>query len=124
MFAAIGVGIGSNASVALAAGVTVLLIFLPPVVKILADDPRPWQHYPGVVLDVVTPPGYSSHYQGIAWADLPPSPNQRVPTRFVRQRPVVDYVAARKQLYKNLGYGAAYFLAGCLLFRRRDIRLG
>jgi hypothetical protein len=47
-----------------------------------------------------------------------------MPTRFARQRPVVDYVAARKQLYTNLGYGAAYFLAGCVLFMRRDIRLG
>ena len=123
LFAALGVGLGSNASVALAAGVTVLLVFLPPVVTILAADKKPWQHYPGVVLDFVIPPGYTSHYQGIAWADLPPPPNPR-PNARVRQRPVVDYVAARKRLFTNLGYGAVYFLAGCLFFMRRDIRLG
>ena len=52
---------------------------LPPVITILRADEKPWQHYPGVVLDWVTPPGYSTHYQGIAWADMPapvpPRPN-------------------------------------------------
>jgi hypothetical protein len=123
LFAAIGVGIGSNTSTALAAGVTVLLIFLPPVVSILVADQKPWQHYPGVVLDFVTPPGYTSHYQGIAWADPPVPANPRVNVRRW-QRPVVDYTAARKRLFTNLGYGAAYFLAGCVFFMRRDIRLG
>jgi hypothetical protein len=42
----------------------------------------------------------------------------------IRQRPVIDYAAARKRLYANLGYGAAYFLAGCVFFTRRNIRLG
>ena len=42
----------------------------------------------------------------------------------MRQRPVVDYPVARKRLYTNVGYAAAYFLAGCLFFMRRDIRLG
>jgi ABC-type transport system involved in multi-copper enzyme maturation permease subunit len=121
LFAGLGVGLGANASVALAAGVTVLMIFLAPVVTILVNDARPWQHYPGVVLDYLTPPGYTSHYQGIAWADPPPNP--RFPAR-VRGRPAVDYPVARKRLYTNLGYAAAYFLAGCLFFMRRDIRLG
>ena len=86
---------------ALAAGVTVLLVFLPPIVPILVADKKPWQHYPGVVLDYLTPAGYTSHYQGIAWADLPPSSNPRMNPRF-RQRPVVDCVAARKRLFTNL----------------------
>jgi ABC-type transport system involved in multi-copper enzyme maturation permease subunit len=71
LFAAVGVSLGSNTSVGLAASVTVLLVFLPPIVAILAADPKPWQHYPGVALDYLTPPGYTSHYQGIAWADMP-----------------------------------------------------
>ena len=123
LFAGLGVGLGSNTSTALAAGVTVLLVFLPPIVTILRADARPWQHYPGVVLDYATPPGYASHYQRVARADPPPPVNPRFIPRG-RQRPVVDYVAARKRLYTNLGYGAAYFLAGCLFFMRRDIRLG
>lgn len=123
LFAAVGVGLGANTSVAFAAAVSVLMIFLPPVVTILSNDPRPWQHYPGAVLDYLTPPGYTSHYQGIAWANPPPPMNPRASLRG-RQRPVVDYPVARKRLYTNLGYGAAYFLAGCLFFTRRDIRLG
>jgi ABC-2 family transporter protein len=123
LFAAVGVGLGSNMSVALAAAVTVLLVFLPPLVTILVADKEPWQHYPGVVLDYVTPPGYTSHYQGIAWADLPAASNPR-PNARILQRPVVDYPAARKRLLTNIGYGAAYFLAGCAFFTRRDIRLG
>jgi hypothetical protein len=131
LFAAVGVGLGSNASVALAAGVSVLLVFLPPIVTLLSADPRPWQHYPGVVLDYLTPPGYTSHYQGIAWADPPAPSNPRAggrPNPFVnprmRERPVVDYAEARKRLFTNLGYGAVYFVVGGLFFTRRDIRLG
>jgi len=122
LFAAVGVGLGSNTSVALAAALTVLLVFLPPIVTILAADTKPWQHYPGVVLDYVTPPGYASHYQGIAWADPPAPSNPRVNARLL-QRPAVDYAAARKRLGTNLGYGAVYFLAGCVFFTRRDIRV-
>jgi hypothetical protein len=122
LFAAAGVGLGSNTSVALAAGVTVLLVFLPPLVTILVIDKKPWQHYSGVVLDYVTPPGYTSHYPGIAWADPPASSNPRVNVRML-QRPMVDYGAARKRFFSNIGYGAVYFLAGCVFFTRRDIKL-
>ena len=122
LFAAIGVGLGANTSVALAAAVSVLLVFLPPVVTLLSNDPKPWQHYSGVVIDYLTPPGYTSHYQGIAWADPPVAANLRARRQF--QRPAVDYADARKRLFTNLGYGALYFLAGCLFFTRRDIRLG
>ena len=123
MFAAIGIAIGANSSIALAAAVTVLLVFLPPIIKILVADERPLQHYPGQVLDWVTPPGYTSHYQGIAWADMPAPSNPRPGFR-PRPRPVVDYPEARKRLSANLVYGVVYFLAGGLLFTRRDVRLG
>ena len=75
-----------------------------------------------MVLDYVTPPGYTSHYPGIAWADPPTSSIPRVNARML-QRPMVDYVAARKRFFSNIGYGAVYFLAGCVFFTRRDIKL-
>ena len=121
LFAAVGVALGSNTSVALAASLTVLLVFLPPLVKTLRADAKPWQHYSGVVLDYVTPPGYASHYQGITWADLPRLGNQQAP-RF--ERPTIDYGEARARLAANLGYGLAYFLIGSILFARRDVTLG
>jgi hypothetical protein len=123
LFAAVGVGLGANTSVAVAAAVTVLLIFVTPIVPILVADEKPWQHYSGVVLDYVTPPGYTTHYPGIAWADPPLATNPRANAR-MRERPVVDYAAARKRLFTNIGFGAAYFMAGCLFFTRRDIKLG
>lgn len=121
LFAAVGVALGSNASVALAASLTALLVFLPPLVKTLRDDAKPWQHYSGVVLDFVTPPGYASHYQGITWAEVPPLGNQRAP-RF--ERPTIDYDAARTRLATNLGYAFVYFLIGSIVFARRDVTLG
>ena len=125
LFAAVGVGLGSNASVALAASVTVLLIFLAPLVPVLVADPKPLQHYSGVVLDYVTPPGYTSHYQGVAWAEPPPAAaNPRAGFERMMERPVVDYAAARGRLFTNIGYGTAYFVIACLFFTRRDIKLG
>lgn len=94
MMFALGVGFGANTSVVLAAAVSVLLVFLPPVVTLLRNDPKPWQHYSGVVMDYLTPPGYASHYQGIAWADPPAAANLHARRQF--QRPVVDYVEVRK----------------------------
>lgn len=125
LFSAVGVGLGSNVSVALAASVTVLLIFLAPLVPVLVADKKPLQHYSGVVLDYITPPGYTSHYQGIAWAEPPPAAeNPRAAVARMFERPVVDYAAARKRLFANIGYGTAYFVIGCLFFTRRDIKLG
>ena len=121
LFAAVGIALGANVSVAIAASLTVLLVFTPPLVRILRDDAKPWQHYSGVVLDYVTPPGYLSHYQGITWADLPPAGNQPGP-RF--QRPTIDYDAARTTLATNLGYALVYFAIGAIVFARRDVTLG
>jgi hypothetical protein len=123
LFAAVGVGMGANTTVAAAAGLGVLLVFLPPFVTLLSNDEKPWQRYTGVVLGYLTPPGYTSHYDGISWSAPPPASNPRAAAR-MRQRPVVDYEAARKRLFTNVGYGAAYFFAGCVFFTRRDIKLG
>jgi ABC-type transport system involved in multi-copper enzyme maturation permease subunit len=123
MFAATGIALGANSSVALAAVITVLLAFLPPLVTILRTDAKPWQHYSGVALDYLTPPGYTSHYQGVTWSQPPTLRGMRANARQM-QRPVVDYPEARKTLLTQIGYGAAYFLIGGLVFLRRDIKLG
>jgi ABC-type transport system involved in multi-copper enzyme maturation permease subunit len=123
LFAAVGVALGANTSVALAAGVTVLLAFLPPIVEVLRNDSKPWQHYTGATLHYLTPPGYTSHYAGMTWADPPALPG-RGPLRQVVQtrRPVVDYSAATKRLSTNLIYGAVYFLIGIVVFTRKDAK--
>lgn len=124
LFAFTGVALGVNASTALAAGVTVLLAFSPAIIETLRQDAKPWQHYPGVTLHYLTPPGYTSHYQGIAWADPPTFRNVRgVPPRQL-QRPTVDYTEASKRLSKNAAYGTIYFLIGLVVFSRRDVTFG
>jgi ABC-type transport system involved in multi-copper enzyme maturation permease subunit len=124
LFAAVGVALGANASVALAAGVTVLLAFLPPIVEVLRNDSKPWQHYPGVALHYLTPPGYTSQYAGMTWADPPPvanrGPFRRLPLQ--SERPVIDYAAATKRLSTNLAYAAVYFLIGIVVFTRKDAK--
>ncbi len=122
LFAALGVALGANASVALAAGVTVLLAFLPPIVNALRNDSHPWQHYPGLALHYVTPPGYTSHYAGMTWADPPAVPIRGPLRQFQIQRPVIDYGAATKRLSLNLAYGAVYFLIGVVVFTRKDAK--
>jgi ABC-type transport system involved in multi-copper enzyme maturation permease subunit len=123
LFAAAGVALGANASTALAAVVTVLFAFMPPVVETLRTDTRPWQHYPGVALHYLTPPGYTSHYMGIAWAD--PRPAGIVPGARRRvERPTVDYGAAAQRVATNAVYGMFYFLIGAIVFTRKDLKLG
>jgi hypothetical protein len=125
LFAASGIALGANASVALAAGVTVLLAFLPPLVETLRHDSKPWQHYTGTVLHYLTPPGYSSHYAGIAWADPPRTANlPGFRGRSAMERPVIDYRDATKRLSTNVAYGLAYFLIGIVIFTRKDAKLG
>jgi ABC-type transporter Mla maintaining outer membrane lipid asymmetry ATPase subunit MlaF len=40
----------------------------------------------------------------------------------VRERPTVDYGEQRTQTAKTAGYAGAYFLIGCVLFTRRDLK--
>lgn len=120
LFAAAGIAIGSNASVAIAASITVLLAFIPTLVTILRNDAKPVQHYSGVFLDYVTPPGPADHYQGIAWSE-PPAAFARGP---LGQRPHIDYRESSKRLVANVTYGLIYFLIGSVVFTRRDITLG
>jgi hypothetical protein len=121
LFAAAGIALGANTSVALAASFTVLLAFLPQLTTILKSDDHPWQHYSGVFLDYATPPGYVSHYQGITWAAFP---EQRGRPRSGFSRAEVDYAEARSRLAQNVAYAFVYFVIGCAVFSRRDVRLG
>jgi hypothetical protein len=121
LFAAVGIALGANTSVALAASFTVLLAFLPQLTTILKNDHEPWQHYSGVFLDYATPPGYASHYQGITWSPLPDQPGR---PRSGFSRVEVNYAEARSHLAQNLVYAFVYFVIGCAVFSRRDVRLG
>ena len=129
LYGGIALALSAQASSGVAGGLTVLLVFMPPLVKILQDDARPTRHRIGVVLNYVVPPGYETLYSGVAWAPPPvfqgfrgrgPAP----PTFRAAAPPVIDYPAERSKTGKMLAYAAAYFAVGCALFSRRDIRLG
>jgi hypothetical protein len=40
----------------------------------------------------------------------------------MRQRPTVDYPKQQKQTAETVGYAGAYFVIGCFLFGRRDLK--
>ena len=120
LFAAVGIAIGSNTSVAIAASITVLLAFMPTLVTILRNDVNPVQHYSGLFLGYVTPPGPADHYQGVAWSE-PPAVLARSP---IARRPQIDYGESSKRLLTNVSYGLMYFAIGSVVFTRRDLTLG
>jgi hypothetical protein len=118
LFGAVAVALGSVGSAVMAVSLTVLLMFLPGLITALKDETRPVQHAIGRTLDLLTPPGYDTHYGGITWAPFPrPGPAA------MRPRPTVDYPAVRRDMLENLAYGTAYFLLGCAFFTRKDVKL-
>jgi ABC-type transport system involved in multi-copper enzyme maturation permease subunit len=123
LYCGVAVAISSLGTAMIAGALTVLLAFLPPLITTLVDDPGVVQHRIGVALDYVVPPGYRSQYGGVAWAPFPTPPNfrGRAPAQ---QAPVVDYPGERKQAALTLGYAVVFFVAGCALFSRRDVKLG
>ena len=132
LFSGVTVIVGTSGSAAVAVAITVLLMFLPGLINVLETDPRPRPKAIGKALGYLVPPGHDSLYQGITWAPFPQRNVARgtvqgqqaapPPTR-VRPRMEVDYPAVRKQLYKNLAYAAVYFLIGCAIFTRKDVKL-
>jgi hypothetical protein len=122
LFGGFAIAISGGGSAVLAVAITVLIIAMPGLVAELIDHPRSTPRRIGKVLNVVTPPGYDSLYDGITWAPFPRRGNMRGPA-FERPRPTVDYQDERKEVYKNLGYAGAYFLLGCVFFTRKDVNL-
>ena len=107
LYSAIAIAFSTVISPAVSGALAVLLAFLPGFVTVLLGDAGRFRHSLGVVLDYVVPPGYSNLY-----------------TFAVRAGTVLDYNAQSKPLFENLGYCAIFFVAGCLLFSKREIRLG
>ncbi|MDQ3071357.1 MAG: ABC transporter permease [Acidobacteriota bacterium] len=122
LFGGVAVALSAVGSAGGAAALTALLVFMPPLIQILEDDPGVLRRRAGVALNYAMPPGYDSHYASIAWAPFPTGPNPRNPPRG-RPRPVIDYQAERKEMYQNVGYALVYFAIGCALFVRRDVKL-
>ena len=107
LYSAIAMAFSTVISPAVSGALAVLISFLPGFVTFLLDDADRLRHAFGVVLDYAIPPGYSNLY-----------------TFSVRAAAVIDYSAQSKTMFENLGYGAIFFVLGCLIFTKREIRLG
>jgi ABC-type transport system involved in multi-copper enzyme maturation permease subunit len=124
LFGALAVVIGSSGSAVLGVAFSVLIIFIPPMLPAMMEAARPVYKAMGQTLDVLTPPGYDSHYAGMAWAPLVRRGRPGAPAGGpVFERPTIDYPAARRDMAENLAYGVVYFILGCVVFTRKDVKL-
>ena len=124
VFGAVAVALSAVAVSGVAAALTVLLAFSPPLISLLLDEPGRVQRAAGVALDNLTPPPYTTHYLGVAWAPFPPRPSGFRGAPQQRRRLQIDYPKERKEAGLTLVYAAAYFAIGCAAFSRRDVRIG
>ena len=122
LFGGVAVALSALTSTAIAASLTILLVFSQPLIRMLLDEPGRVQRAIGVSLDYLTPPGYRSHYFGVAWAPFPTPPGAPRP---LMQRPprTIDYPTERQESAQTLGYVTAYFVVACAAFSRRDIKI-
>ena len=124
LFSGIATAVSTLGSAPIAVAVTMFFVVVPSLIAPLRDDPSPTLRRIGTALDVVAAPGYESHYNGVVWAPFPIPPNFRGPRPafFPTQRPTVDYERQRKQTAETAAYAGAYFLLGCVVFTRRDLK--
>lgn len=140
LYSGLAIAMSTLLSPGVAGALTILVVFLPGVVTILVDNPDSTYHAIGATLNYVVPSGYTSHYAQTIPAPLPNNPFGRrgfgrgnpgagpggdiPPVPQANDEPKLDYDAETKVLLKNVGYGAIFFALGCLVFLRRDLRLG
>jgi ABC-type transport system involved in multi-copper enzyme maturation permease subunit len=141
LYSGLAMAISTLLTPGVAGALTVIVVFLPAVVTLLVDDSDPRYHAAGVALNYIVPSGYTSHYAEAIPAPLPRNPFGRggfgrgsrgsdpvpggdiPPVPQARTDPSIDYGAETRVLFKNVGYGAVFFVLGCLVFLRRDLRL-
>jgi hypothetical protein len=132
LFAAVAAAVSTMGSAPIAVAVTMFIAIVPQLIQPMRDDPSPTYQRIGAALDAVIAPGYRSHYNGVVWAPFPVPQNvrgrapaaarQALDALAMQQRPTVDYPASREEAAETVGYAAAYFLLGCIVFTRRDLK--
>ena len=90
-----------------AAGVSFVLYFIPNFVTFLKEATVQWQHLIGVGLNWIVPPGYKSVF-----------------INSVDATAALDRSALSTNLVLNLLYCAIFFAIACVIFSRREVRLG
>jgi hypothetical protein len=124
LFAGIATAVSSMGSAPIAGAMTMFVAIVPSLIPPLLDHERRAYQRVGAALDAVVAPGYESHYSGVVWAPFPMPPNYRGPRpAFAQSRPApVDYGKQRTQTAETGAYAGVYFLLGCVVFTRRDLK--
>ena len=123
LFSGIAIALSTSGSAPVAVAVTLFVAIVPSLIQPLRDDPSPTYQRIGRALDVVVPPSYDSNYNGVVWAPFPIPQNVRIRApQAMRQRPTVDYGEQQKRTAETVGYAGVYFVIGCVLFGRRDLK--
>jgi ABC-type transport system involved in multi-copper enzyme maturation permease subunit len=107
LYSALALAFSTIVSSTLSGALAVLVAFLPGLITFLLNDTDPLRHAIGVVLDYLVPPGYSDLYTTAVFAGS-----------------TLDYQAQATILFENLGYCLVFFVLGCVILTRREIRLG
>jgi hypothetical protein len=107
LYSAIAVALGTIGSWMVAAGVSFVMYFIPDFVTLLKGETIQWRHLIGVGLDWIVPPGFKSVFVNSVDATM-----------------ALDRSALSKTLLENLLYCAIFFTIGCIVFSRREVRLG
>ena len=107
LYSAVAIALSTVISPALAGALAVVMAFLPGLITFLIADTDRLRHAIGVSLDYIVPPGYSNLFATAVQASA-----------------VLDYTAQSKTLAENFSYCAIFFILGCVVFTKREIRLG
>lgn len=135
LYSGLAIAISTVLTSGIAGAATILIAFLPGLVPYLVASSGSVTHVTGVVLDYVIPPGYTSHYEATIAADLPrdafnfrngPGRRRGDFPPFVPEAapdPEIEYDGEYRALLQNIGYALVFFVLGCFVFSRRDLRL-
>jgi ABC-type transport system involved in multi-copper enzyme maturation permease subunit len=134
LYSGIAIAFSTLAGSGVAGALAILIAFLPTFVTYLVDSSNSTNHAVGVVMDYVVPPGYSSYYGATIPTTLPLDAfplrggrgNRRggVPAFMApAQEPEIDYDNESWTILQNVGYALGFFVLGCLVISRRELRL-
>jgi ABC-type transport system involved in multi-copper enzyme maturation permease subunit len=107
LYSGIAIALGTVVGWAVSAGLTLVVAFIPGLVTFLkGNDTRFW-HLLGATLDWIVPSGFLNIFVNSVDASV-----------------ALDRSLQYKTLELNILYCAIYFILGCIMFTRREVRLG
>jgi len=107
LYSALAIALGTLMGPLVAAGLSAVVYLLAGFINFIIDAKTQWVHLLGTVLDWIIPPGMKSVFAQSVDATL-----------------ALDRSALSKTLLENLLYCAIFFVLACVIFSRREVRLG